>query len=399
MKKLFLKVILIVIAVITLILSLPFLLPTKMAIEYSDDTLRELAISSGLKPVPSSFDKLLELVDTTDNKMDLQKIALGQKLFFDIQLSKNKEISCATCHSFDKNLTRKGVLYSFLTSNQNNTTCVACHLGDQSGVDRFTFSLGDGQTPHPYLLNTQTILNTTFAKYFTWSGEVKSIKEQTANSLQSAHKMNLSQTQLEARLKENPTYQTQFQKVFGENINFENTTKAIEAYVKTLTTRGDYDRFLEGNNNAMSDEAKRGLKNFINFGCKGCHNGISLGGTSIQAFPLRNFASIYDLKPNFELVPEVKIFNNEFPFENKGGFLGKNNNHLFRVPSLRNVTKTSPYFHNGAVAKIREAVEIMAKHQIGRNLSETQIDEIVAFLRTLEGDIVDYASVKSKETK
>ncbi|MDQ1268343.1 MAG: cytochrome c peroxidase, partial [Campylobacterota bacterium] len=152
----------------------------------------------------------------------------------------------------------------------------------------------------------------------------------------------------------------------------------------------DYDRFLEGDNNAMTKEAKRGLANFISLGCKGCHNGMSLGGQSIQRFPLRGFAQFFEMEPNIEISPEVKIVQRAFPFENSGGYLGKNNEHLFRVPILRNVTKTSPYFHNGAVAKIREAVNIMAKHQIGRNLTPTQIDEIVAFLRTLEGEIVDY---------
>jgi cytochrome c peroxidase len=115
-----------------------------------------------------------------------------------------------------------------------------------------------------------------------------------------------------------------------------------------------------------------------------------LGGQSIQRFPLREFAQVYDLKLNFEIFPELKRVDSEFPFENSGGYLGKKNEHLFRVPILRNVTKTSPYFHNGAVPKIREAVDIMARHQLGRHLTLSQIDEIVAFLQTLEGDLVDY---------
>jgi len=391
MKKLLFYALIIAIVVISIVLTISFFTPPKKIPEYSDEKLRELALERGLRAAPSSFDELKKLVDDNSNPMTPQKIALGFELFFDTNLSKNKKTSCASCHSFDKDIKNRGALLDTLTKNDKEVNnCAACHLQDQSGVDRFTFSQGDNFVAHPYLLNTQTILNVGFAKHFSWSGEVSSIKEQSANSLQDHYKMNLSPKEVETRIKENPKYAQKFEEVFKEGVTFENVTKAIEVYVKTLVTRGSYDIFLEGNNSAMSHEAKRGLANFINFGCKGCHNDISFGGQSIQRFPLREFAQVYDLKPNFEVIPTPKRLDSEFPFENSGGYLGKNNSHLFRVPILRNVTKTSPYFHNGAVPKIREAVDVMAKHQLGRHLTLEQIDEIVAFLRTLEGDIVDY---------
>ncbi|MBW6488070.1 MAG: cytochrome-c peroxidase [Sulfurimonas sp.] len=358
---------------------------------YSDDELREMAIGKGHGSFPSTFDGLLELVDDASNPMTVEKIALGEELFFDTNLSKSKKISCATCHSFDRELKNSGALVKMLTKQSDNITdCAACHLQDQSGVDRFTFAQGDAGAMHPYLLNTQSVLNVGFAKYYTWSGEVGSIKEQSENSFLASHKMNMTPEELESRVNESAKYKEMFAEVFDGGISLENAAKAIEVYVKTLVTRAPYDSFLEGDNSAISDEAKRGLANFISFGCKGCHNGITFGGHTIQRFPLREFAQLYDIEPNFEVVPQIKRFDREFPFENSGGFLGKDKEHLFRVPILRNVTKTSPYFHNGAVAKIREAVNIMAKHQLGRNLTTVQIDEIVAFLRTLEGEIVDY---------
>ncbi len=391
MKKLLLYSIAIIIIVISTIIAIALLTPNKKIPNYSDEKLREMALSKGLKAVPSSFEKLLNLVDDSSNPMTQKKIALGEELFFDTNLSKTKMTSCATCHSFDRDLKNRGALMKMLTKEDTKISdCAACHLKDQSGVDRFTFSQGDAGAGHPNLLNTQTILNTAFAKHFTWSGEVNSIKEQSANSLQAYHKMNMTIQEVESRLKGSSKYTKMFAEVFPEGITFENSIKAIEVYVKTLVTRGPYDRFLDGDNSAMSDEAKRGLANFIGFGCKGCHNDIAFGGQSIQRFPLREFAQVYDVKPNFEIVPQFKRLDNEFPFENRGGYLGKNSEHLFRVPILRNVTKTSPYFHNGAVVKIREAVEIMAKHQLGRHLTLEQIDEIVAFLRALEGDIVKY---------
>jgi len=258
---------------------------------------------------------------------------------------------------------------------------------DNSGTDRLTFSVGVKE--NPYHLNVQTILNSSLAKYFTWGGEVGSIQEQISNSIQSDIKMNLSKDEAVKRLKDNHYYSQKFKKVFNEDLTFLNITKAIEAYTKTLLTRGSYDEFLDGNNDAISDEAKRGFANFINFGCKGCHTGIGVGGDSLQRFPARKQARIHDWRPNYSF-ENGKIIDTSFPFDNIGGYTGNKSSKPFRVPILRNVTKTSPYFHNGAVFKIREAVDIMAKHQTGKNLTPKQIDEIVEFLKTLEGDIVDY---------
>lgn len=390
MKKLISYSLLIAIVVISTYVSIGYFTHNKTVPLYSDDELRNFALGKGLRATPSSFEELLKLVDNNaSNPMTKEKIALGKELFFDTNLSKNRKTSCATCHSFVKDIKNGAILSEFLEKDTPNITdCSACHLRDQSGVDRFTFSQGDGGAAHPHLLNTQTILNTGFAKYLTWSGEVKSIKDQSQNSFRALHKMNIEPKELEDRLRADKKYLS----LFGDeaNITFENVNKAIEVYVKTLATRGSYDRFLEGDNDAISDQAKRGLANFIHFGCKGCHHGVSLGGQSIQRFPLRDFANMYELRLNQSVVEQLKSFDSRFPFKNDGGFLGKNDNYLFRVPILRNVAKTSPYFHNGSVAKLREAVDVMARHQLGRHMRDEQIDEIVAFLRTLDGEIVDY---------
>jgi len=210
--------------------------------------------------------------------------------------------------------------------------------------------------------------------------------------------MNLTAAEVEKRLMVESGYLKRFETVFDE-LNFANVQKAIAAYLKTLLTRSDYDRFLDGDNSAMSKLAKKGLANFINFGCKGCHTGVTVGGQSIQKFPLRDYNSLIDVTNSFnesEKGREVSGFTfnvqmyHPFPFENTGGFMGKDGEQMFRVPILRNVTKTSPYFHNGTVEKIREAIFLMGKHQLGMSFTETQIDEIEAFLKALEGDIVDY---------
>jgi len=126
---------------------------------------------------------------------------------------------------------------------------------------------------------------------------------------------------------------------------------------------------------------------FLTRGCAGCHSGMSVGGQTIQKFPLRNYLSDY---LGIWLNPKVSIKDSPFPFPNKGGFLGQNNMLKFRVPILRNITKTSPYFHNGAIDKLEEVVRIMSKYQLGDEFNKKEIDEVVAFLKTLEGKIVKY---------
>ena len=378
--------VLIALTVVTFLLSLQFLLPQKQFKTFGDEELRRDALDRAMKPIPKTFEGLLKIVDSEQNPITKEKIILGKKLYQDKTLSKNNDISCNTCHTIEKK-NEKVLLDTILGKNKEATNCAACHTMDNSGTDRLTSSVGIEENPHK--LNVQTVLNSSLAKYFTWDGEVKSIQEQINNSIKSHFKMGISEEEVEKRLKTNSNYVKEFKKVFDEDITFVNITKAIDAYVKTLLTRGSYDEFLEGDNDAISSEAKRGFANFINFGCKGCHTGMGVGGQNVQRFPARKNARIHDMRPNYSF-EEGKIIDTSFPFENTGGYKGRDDTNFFRVPILRNVTKTSPYFHNGAVFKIREAVDIMAKHQTGKNLTPKQIDEIVEFLKTLEGDVVDY---------
>ncbi|MBL0708381.1 MAG: c-type cytochrome [Sulfurimonas sp.] len=377
------------------------LLPTKEKPLYSDDELRRAALSRDMQTTPKTYEELLKLVDTKQNRLSKAKIELGKDLYFDKILSKSKDISCATCHLISKDQKDKKIYIDALSAKTNNKTdCIICHLSDQSGVDRFEVAVGDAGRENPFHLNTLTTLNAGLAKYQTWDGSVKTIEEQVGNSIKAKDQMNLSASKAEQRVKADDAYVKKFTLAFKDKkVSFENIQKAIGAYLKTLITRSDYDRFLDGDNGAMSKSAKKGLANFLNFGCKGCHTGVTVGGQSIQKFPLRDYNSIIDVTNSFNETQkgrEVSHFNfnakiyHPFPFENKGGFMGKDGDRLFRVPMLRNVTKTSPYFHNGAVKKLRRAVFLMAKHQLGMNLSDKQIDDIVEFLKALEGDIVDY---------
>lgn len=401
--KSFLQVIIVSLIFISFLLFLPSITKERNFKTYSDTQLRATAKAKGLKAIPNTYEELIKIVDKENNPMNLEKISLGKDLFFDTKLSLDNTISCSTCHMISKNQNKEKVILNTITSKKeepntkNINNCVLCHLSDESGTDRLSTSIGYKGATNPYHLNTMTILNSSLAKVLTWDGEVKSLEKQIANSLQAPHKMNISKNELIDKLKKDKTYIIKFNEAFKNEIKtnensltFINIQKAIATYVRTLLTRSSFDEFLEGNNNAINQKAKKGLVNFMNFGCSGCHTGMSVGGQSVQRFPLRHFAGIHDLKPNLGSPPDFKILDNTFPFENKGGYLGRSNTHFFRVPILRNITKTSPYFHNGSVDKIREAVEIMGRHQLGLNLSNQQIDEIVEFLKTLEGDIVNY---------
>lgn len=403
--KSFIQVIIVAFLFITFLLFLPNLTKERNFKTYSDAQLRATAKAKGLKAIPNTYEELLKINDDENNPMDLEKIALGKELFFDTKLSLDNTISCSTCHMISKNADDKKIILNAIASKKqpndikDANNCVVCHLSDESGTDRLSTAIGYKGATNPHHLNTMTILNSSLAKYLTWNGEIKTLEQQISNSIQAPHKMNIKADELVKKLKNDEKYINDFNKVFKdenqENLTFINIQKAIAVYVKTLLTRSSFDEFLEGNNEAISKDAKKGLVNFMNFGCSGCHTGMSVGGQSVQRFPLRHFAGIHDLRPNLGSPPDFKIIDETFPFENKGGYLGRSNTQFFRVPILRNVTKTSPYFHNGSVDKIREAVEIMGKHQVGLNLSDQQIDEIVEFLKTLEGNIVDY----SKDTK
>lgn len=391
--------------IVLLLFSVSLLLPTKEKRIFSDDALRVAALSRDMSSTPETYEGLLKLLKTDKENLFREKVELGRDLYFEKKLSKSSDISCASCHVISKDLKDKNIYLDALTSKANDKTdCVVCHLSDQSATDRFETSIGDGGRENPFHLNTLTTLNAALAKYQTWSGNVKSVEEQVGLSIKDASQMNLSADEAVERLSLDASYMKRFEDIYGE-VNFKNIEDAIAAFLKTLITRGDYDRFLDGDNDAMNKEAKKGLAHFLNFGCKGCHTGVSVGGQSIQKFPLRDYNSVVDVTNSFnesQKGREVATFDfnakmyHPFPFENRGGFMGKDGQRLFRVPMLRNVTKTSPYFHNGGVAKLREAVHLMGKHQLGMNLTNAQIDEIVEFLRALEGDVVEF-NIPSKK--
>ncbi len=339
------------------------------------DDLRQKALDKGLKPIPKDYETLKSEVDDKYNPLRKEKIILGKKLFFDKNLSRDRTIACATCHDLKK-----------------------------GGVDGKPTAIGYKQRPNPSHLNSPTVLNTAYSKHLFWDGRAKSLREQAKGPSQATFEMASTPELIEQRVKENPEYVNAFEDIDGEDeITFDNITKAIAAYEKTLVTRSRYDDFLEGNEKVLTQKEQYGLNLFIDMGCKACHFGPAVGGQKIQKFPLRDYNSIIDLTTTFDDKTHKRHFSqmsfnfkkyHPYPFENIGDFLGKDQTRYFRVPILRNVSKTAPYFHNGVVKTLPEAIKIMAKYQLGIDLTKKQLDGLEAFLKSLDGEIVDYGITK-----
>ena len=384
---------------------------------FSNDDLKlvELAYDSGLKPVPQNFESLLKDLDTDADSLSKDKIKLGKKLFFEKDLSLAKDISCASCHNFN--------------------------LG---GADAKPTAIGHKNQENPFHLNTPTVLNTAFSKKFFWNGRSQTLKNQAKGPLQAPFEMSITPILAEKRISQNKAYKQMFIDAFGnDEVTFEKIADAISAYEKTLVTRGRYDDYLLGYFDKLTQNEKDGLKIFITKGCVGCHNGIGLGGQVLRKFPL-SYHTVWSMKKPKEIkelldkynkylnglssfkslnksdikalkdgfftqIEEKKVLkvmrssacdechekntNDIFPFENKGGFTGSQKpKGYFRVPLLRNVVDTKPYFHNGEVKELKDAIKIMGKHQVRIDLSDDEIENIIAFLKSVNGKILDFTN-------
>lgn len=290
------------------------------------------------QPIPSMVPAL------RNNALTREKVQLGLKLFFDPRLSRSQVISCATCHN----------------------------LGT-GGVDAGPTSIGHGWQKGPR--RAPTVFNAVFNVAQFWDGRAEDLKAQAKGPMQAAVEMNNTPELVVATLRSMPEYVAEFARAFPNEpdpVSFDNMAKALEAFEATLITPGaPFDQFLEGNDAAMNDEEKRGLRVFMDRGCAGCHNGINIGGNGYYPFGVVE-------KPGAEILPP----------EDKGRFAvtrTASDAYVFRAPGLRNVAVRAPYFHSGRVWSLEQAVAIMGTSQLGQQLSEDEIRIITAFLGTLTG--------------
>lgn len=256
------------------------------------------------------------------------RVALGEALFSDVRLSGDGRRSCASCHDLATN--------------------------GASGVKRDLAP--DGQ---PLPLNTNTVFNAALSYRLDWAGQERSLEEQARVSMTRLDVMALTPEAAAERLGAHPGMARRFREAYGRNPDAAALLDALASFERTLVTPGSrFDRWLEGDAGALTPEELDGYRRFKAAGCMSCHQGVNVGGNLFQVHGL--FRTVGTPEPR-----------------------------MLRVPSLRNVAATPPYFHDGSAATLEEAVHVMAVAQLGRDLPNPQVGQITAFLRSLTGTYRD----------
>jgi cytochrome c peroxidase len=276
----------------------------------------------------------------------------------------------------------RALFFETRVSTDGRMSCAACHQTSFYGSDALAQSVGNGGKQLPR--NVPTVFNTAlqFAQHY--GGNRVDVEEQAVKALVSPLAYgNADYAAAEKRLRALPGYRAMFERAFpgeAEPVTAQNWGKAIGAYERVLLTPAAFDRYLDGDTGALGDRAKRGLDKFIATGCAGCHNGVVVGGQMYQKFGIvQDYWTATGSR-------EIELFKGR----DKGRFHDTKDEadaFMFKVQQLRNVAVTPPYFHDGSVATLPEAVRVMAKVQLGRDLADGDVGDIVAFLETLTGEV------------
>jgi cytochrome c peroxidase len=297
-------------------------------------SLAKEAKETGLVPIPDNSKELRKLIDNPENPITNDKIELGKQLYFEPRISKSGLISCNTCHN----------------------------LG-AGGADGVSAAIGHMWTANPHHLNSPTVYNSVFYGSQFWDGRDPNLEKQAQGPILAAPEMSATKEHVVATVTSMPEYVKSFQIAYGKDvsIDYEKIADTIATFERTLVTPAPFDAYLNGDEKAMSTEQKKGLQTFIDKGCATCHNGIALGGY-MQPFAITG----------------------EYKYANVGDFKG-NAEGLVKVPTLRNITQTAPYFHNGAIWTLKEAIVEMGRIQLGAEISDKEAASIESFFTALEG--------------
>jgi cytochrome c peroxidase len=300
------------------------------------------------------FFKVLPEIAEGDYKITDELVELGKMLYFDTRLSKSNTISCNSCHN----------LATF-------------------GVDNNPVSIGHKWVAG--LRNSPTVLNAALHSSQFWDGRAEDVEEQAEGPVLNPIEMGSPHEEFVVdRLAGIDAYAEHFSRAFPDAekpLTYKNMARAIGAFERTLITPAPFDAYLSGQSDALTDRQKEGLKTFMDVGCTTCHTGAVLGGELIQKFGLIK-------GPYWEYTGSEKI--DEGRFEVTGKEFDK---YFFKVPGLRNITKTAPYFHDGSVWDLEKAIEIMGITQLGRELTEEEISLIADFLESLTGEVPEKARI------
>lgn len=273
-------------------------------------------------------------------EINLAQVELGKKLYFDKRLSKSGFISCNSCHNLS-----------------------------MGGTDNLKTSVGHNWQQGP--INAPTVLNSSMNIAQFWDGRATDLKEQAGGPIASPTEMAFTHTLVIDVLSSIPQYVTEFKLAFGtDSITIDHVTQAIAEFEKTLVTPNSrFDKWLQGNKDALTEKELAGYQIFKLSGCALCHNGVSVGGNSFQKMGV------------------IEPYKTESTAQGLSSVTGKDSDRFkFKVPTLRNVELTYPYFHDGEAETLTEAVDIMGRLQLGKEFTQDENARIVAFLMTLTGD-------------
>ena len=308
-------------------------LPTALALGAA-----ALAMSMALPTQGADAEPIQPLVPA--KVTDAAKVELGKKLWFDPRLSRSGFISCNSCHNLS-----------------------------MGGSDNVAASVGDRWQKGG--INSPTVLNSVLNIAQFWDGRAKDLAEQAGGPIENPIEMNSTHDIAVATLRSIPGYVKEFKSVYKvDAIDIKQVTDALAAFEATLVTpNARFDKWLKGDKSAITDVELKGYQLFKSSGCVACHNGPAVGGNMFQKMGV------------------VAVYKTNHPAEGRSAVTGNEIDRFnFKVPTLRNVELTYPYFHDGAAKTLTEAVDIMGRLQLGRVYTQDENAQIVAFLKTLTGD-------------
>jgi cytochrome c peroxidase len=297
---------------------------------------RRQAMDEPIRPLPERIDA------------DPARTALGKRLFFDTRFSRDNKVSCASCHDLAK-----------------------------GGADGRARSPGvDGRTGP---MNSPTVFNTGFNFRQLWTGKAESLEEQVDMAIANPKVFDSTWSGILARLSEDASLVREFKNTYADGLTRRNVTDALVTYERSLVTPSRFDAYLRGDANAITAEEKQGYQRFKSYGCIACHQGVNVGGNMYQVFGV--------MRPYLgKDVAEQEMDLGRYLVTGRAS-----DKYVFKVPSLRNVALTAPYFHNGSARTLEEAVDVMVKYQLGRTAPAEDKALIVKFLHALTGTVPAHA--------
>lgn len=284
----------------------------------------------------------------TNLKFDQRKVALGSKLFRDPRFAKDNSVACISCHSFA-----------------------------HGGADPRELTISAGGTKH--IFNSPSVFNSGFNFRQQWTGGAVSLEDLTDKVVKSPRVFATTWADVIRKLSKDNQLVKEFNAIYPTGITATTIKDALAVYQRSLITPSRFDKYLLGDANAITNDEKKGYQRFKAYGCVGCHQGVNAGGNMFQRFgAMRDYFA--DRVKDGKKLTEA----------DKGRFnitKSQDDMYIFKVPSLRNVEKTAPYFHNGSVATLEEAVDVMFRYQLGRTAPAEDKALIVKFLKSLSGEI------------